>query len=267
MSHRITETAPDAQQVGSGVSCFDNRGRRIPRNLQSAVCDSNTNFYLLQPEIDYTDRLGRFKEYCQNADISSDEFQEKIEQIYEYVGQDERILNLKNAVCLPIILSKQDIADYGQILEKLLESVGRAYENQFPNRKFYNHRKGTLKNQVSIVHDSHNRLVERMKQEQVVAIYFPNPLQGFSVNAQREQMKELPENILLAGGFDTATAMIMYPDILACWKAPGLDLAALSWGFPACALSFRADDDKLFFCYNDNLAIASVGYSGGLLLL
>lgn len=260
--HKVVE------QDTESVVLFDQSSRRIPQNLQAAVCNPNTDFHLVQPEIDYTDRLARFKEYLGKTDITSTELQEKTEQLLEQLSQDESVANLKNAVHLPVILSKQDIKDYGQALEQLLASAGRAYQAQFPNREFYNHRKGTLKGQVRIVHASHGRLVERTQQEQVVALCFPNPLQGYSINASREQMTTLPDNILLTGGFDTVTAMAMYPDVLARdWHTPGLDMAALSWKSSAHSLYFWAYDDRLDFDYDDDLGDADGFYSAGLVLV
>lgn len=261
----IPQTPQQVIEVSSEL--FDNNGRRIPHNLQSAVCDPNTDFHLIQPGINYDERLARFKE-LQDTNITSSEFKERIEQLLEGLGQDESVSNLRNAVHLPIILTRQEISDYGQALEELLELVGRAYENQFPGRKFYNHQKGTLKGQVSVVHDSHNRLLKRTRKEEVPALYFPHPLQGFSINASREQMATLPKNILLTGGLDTATVMAMYPDILARdWHTPGLDLAALSWKSSSQSLYFEALDGRLDFDYDDDLAWAHDNSSGGLLLL
>ena len=52
-----------------------------------------------------------------------------------------------------------------------------------------------------------------MNHASTVGIYFPNPLQGFSVDAGWEQMATLPEGFILSG-IDIIIAMIMYPDIL-----------------------------------------------------
>jgi hypothetical protein len=106
-----------------------------------------------------------------------------------------------------------------------------------------------------------------MKQGPVKGIHFPNPLQGFSIKASREQMLTLPKGFILSG-LDTAIAMIMYPDVLARgYLTPGLDLAALSWQSADYSLFFRADVSRLDFDNSDGLAVDYGNYSGGLLFL
>lgn len=114
----------------------------------------------------------------------------------------------------------------------------------------------------------HEILVERMRRGIVYAIYFPVPLQGFSVLASRKQMKDLPESLLLSGGFDVAAAITMYPDILARDRhTPGYDLSALSWWFSGCSFYFRAGVDRLDFSCGVSLGSASGGCSSGFLFL
>ena len=91
-----------------------------------------------------------------------------------------------------------------------------------------------------------------------MGIHFPNPLQGFSVNASREQMATLPQGFILSG-MDTSVAMVMYPDILARdWNTFGLDLAALSFYFQYSrySLKFTANDVNLEFDNTHNLVNA-----------
>ena len=252
---------------------FDKHGRRIPDKLQSSVCDANRDFRLDQPkldtETDFANRILRLHG-CLSIDtkVTAEQLKTETERLLAIIRENSQIANIANGVCLPVILPKLVTDDLGAELELYLAGVNNSYAKTFGDRKFYNHHKGTLANKVNIVDGSrYYQFVERMKQGPVSGIHFPNPLQGFSINAQREQMSTLPEGFILSG-LDIAIAMMMYPDILARdYNTPGLDLAALSWRSAGCSLSFRACDVKLDFNRTDGLARADAHYSGGLLFL
>lgn len=254
-------------------SLFDKNGRRIPpKRLQNNVCDPDKNFYLKQPQIDYASRLVRFQEaFHPGPCISAAELEGKSEELVEKIKNDSQISNLLKGVYLPIILPQiPKNFDYGELLETtFLAAVEKSYKKQFPNRDFYNYRKGELKKEVEIIKNTrHGQLIEKMKQGITIAIYFPNPLQGFSILASREQMQSLPESLFLCGGFDSATAMVMYPDILARdFHAPGHDLSALCWRSSDFSLFFGAYDDRLCFRFRAVLGVAHDSCSSGLLFL
>ena len=256
---------------------FDKHGRRIPKDLKNSVRDPNRDFYLNQPKLetidDYGERYTRFAEaFHPGPIISVAEFQAKSQKLIKQIKADENLKNLLNGVYLPIIILELESKkfDYGQILEKVfLSAVEKAYQKQFPSRNFYNYRKNELKGKVSIVENSrHNQLIKEMKKGPVVAVYFPNPLQGFSILAAREQVKTLPENLFLSGGFDIATAMTIYPDVLArdC-STSGYDLSALSWKSPNYSFYFEVSGDELHFDRYGHLSHAIDDYSSGLLFL
>jgi hypothetical protein len=158
------------------------------------------------------------------------------------------------------------VNDYGQVLDEvLLDAVGCAYEAEFPGRKFYNQRRGKLAGEVTVVEGSHHEtLLTALVKGPVVALYFPTALQGYSIQADLEQMATLPDGVLLAGALEPAAALIMYPDVLAHdGRTPGLDCAALRReGF---SLYFKADNDNLHF--TDRIPPAFGDYSGGLVVL
>jgi len=254
---------------------FDSTGRRISedfQDLRSNVCDPDCNFRLDQPkmetEVDYANRIMRLHE-CLGVDteITTEQFKQETERLLALIRDNSQIANITNRVYLPVILPQLTTDDLGTALEQYLEAVGKSYVKTFGDRRFHNYRMGTLANEVSIVDGScHNQLIERMKQEPVIGIHFPNPLQGYSIDAQREQMSTLPECFILSG-MDTPIAMAMYPDVLARdWNTPGLDMAAFSWR-SANSFYFRAYGDELDFALTDYLASANVIYSGGLLFL
>ena len=253
----------------------DKNGRVIPsRDLKSAVCEPNRRFYPQQPKLETFDDFGSRQKRFENAfgsgpcSIADAEFQDRTRKLIGEIEKNRRIANLLSGVHLPIILPRLESGDYGAVLEQIfLPRVKSAYEKEFPKRKLYNCRENDLESKVSVVPGMrHEKLLERMAGGSVVAIYFPNPLQGFSIRASREQLSDFPDSLLLSGGFDTATAMVMYPDILARdWYTPGLDLSALSWQSPGGSLCFRASGDDLYFGGRGVLAGARDGYSSGLL--
>lgn len=252
---------------------FDKNGRRVPQGLTASVCDANKDFRLNQPELaeetDYANRLLRLHG-CLSVDtgITAKQFEQETGRLLILIRDNPQVANITNRVWLPVVLPKLITDDLGAELEYYLTAVGNSYAKVFPDRKFYNHRKGTLAGEVKIVGGSrHSQLIAKMKQEPVIGIYFPNPLQGFSVNASREQMATLPKGFVLSG-LDTVIAMIMYPDVLARdFNTPGLDLAAFSWRSVDYSLYFRADDAWLYFDCTGGLPFARGRYSGGLFFL
>ena len=264
----------ELRDFDAGHLLFDKHGRRIPEGLQTDVCDANRKFRLEQPklkaEVDYANRITRLYG-CLSMDtsITAEQFKTETERLLAMIRDNPQIVNIVNGVCLPVILPQLTIDDLGIALEQYLEAVDKSYAKTFSDRKFYNYRKGTLVNEVSIVDKSrHNQLIERMKQGPVIGIHFPNPLQGFSINADREQISTLPEGFILSG-MDIPIAMAIYPDILARdYNTPGLDMAALSWQSVGDSLGFKAFGGRLGFAGTVYLADACGGTcSGGLLFL
>ena len=259
------------------IKLFDKNGRRIPpKGLQNAVCDPDKDFYLVQTEFrkakDYANRLVRFQEAFHPGPVSAADFETKSKELIDELKANKLFANLLKGIYLPAVLPQIEAKnfDYGRTLEQtFLSAVESAYKKQFPNRSFCNYRKGELEGQVSIVSGARQEiLVERMKRGIVYAIYFPNPLQGFSPLASREQMSELPESLILGGGFDTCVALMMYPDVLGRdWHTPGYDLSALQWRSLGCSLCFLAHDDELYFDRRATLGSAYDYYSSGFLFL
>jgi len=252
---------------------FDNYGRRISEGLQAIVSDANRSFRLDQPkldeEVDYANRISRLHG-CLGVDtgITAKRLKQETKRLLAIIQDNPQIINIANGVWLPVVLPQLTADDLGTALEQYLEAVGKSYTENFSDQKFYNHRKGTLTNNVSIADGSrHDQLIERIKQKPVIGIHFPNPLQGFSINASREQISTLPEGFILSG-MDTPIAMAMYPDILARdFNTPGLDMVALSLQSVGYSFNFWADDGKLVFSFTGCLAGAYARYSGGLLFL
>lgn len=251
---------------------FDKHGRRIPpRTMSASVTDANRDYFLKQPKLNYAERLARIVDcFALKEAITADEFENRAESVLEALRNDDNTKLITNGVFLPFYIPQTQVGDYGQVLdETFLVAVERSYKAEFPKRSFYNYHKGTLTGQTSIVNGSrHERLVEAMQQGSVVGVYFPNCLQGFSVDADREQMTSLPEKFLLAGGFDAAASVVAYPDVLARdFKTPLLDLAAMRWQPADSSLYFYASVDYLDFGSRGNLGYAHDRCAGGLVVL
>jgi hypothetical protein len=254
---------------------FDKNGRRIPsRNLKNAVCDLNSNFRLIQPEINYVEIITRLEQRFsgmldKGRFFPRSEFDERIHTLLEQLRQDEFLANLLCGVWLPVCFPHLRIENYGQSLEEIfLPAVENAYKSQFPDRSFNNYRKGELAANVTYVEESrHGELLKRMERGPVAGIMF-FPLQGFSVLAQREQISSLPSSLILCGAVDMATAIVAYPEVLARnINTPGYDCSAISWLSAAYSLFFRAYDDCLGFSGRGGLGDADDGFSGALLFL
>jgi hypothetical protein len=284
----------DKPKASKVATLFNRHGFRIvPRGLKANTTKPNTGYYFTpQPPLSifsYEERLARLvKHLGVEAFISAQDFADRSTAILKLIEGDETTAKLLKGVALPFVLPQMDFrysfvgdeplaaegesqtADYGQVLdEKFLPAVAASYREQFPNRPFTNHRKGDLANKVTIIKGSrHDKLVEAMKLGCIVGVYFPNCLQGFSVDADREQMSSLPEQFLLAGGFEAASAMIGYPDVLARdGNTPLLDLAAMQWQSSGSSLYFSSGGDDAGFDDGAGLSVARGGCAGGLVVL
>jgi len=263
-----------AELVKAVKKLFDKNGRRIPpKGLEAAVCDPDRDICFKQLDSDYGSRYAHYCEFSGHPDISPEEFQRRSEELIASLKADEQLANLLKGVCLPILVPKlANGFDYGQVMEEGLRVVEKAYCRAFPDREFCDCLKGELAGKVKVAHPSHEMLIKISMNEPRVGLYFPNPLQGFSVKAARAQMSDLPMELSLSGGLDTMVAMAMYPDVLARdHQTPGLDMAALSWGSSGDlledSLGFKAEDAYLYFARGASLSIASGCDSAGLLFL
>ncbi|MDO8892029.1 MAG: hypothetical protein Q8N54_09820 [Sulfurimicrobium sp.] len=196
---------------------FDEHGRCIPSKPTAAV-HSNTRRYfaIVQPEIEYGDIYKRIKKHLGvSGDITASEFERRAEVILQKLQNDPRTKKITDGVRIPFILPKATYADYGDALERIyLKAVRDSFNNKFPQYDFVNHHKDGLAGKLSIAPESrHARLVEAMQKDQAVGYFFPC-LTEYSVPAAIEQAEALPDQFLLAGGFDTCAAMIATPDLL-----------------------------------------------------
>ena len=230
----------DVQQDGIsnssiGNSQFDPYGRCLPSNIEAAVhTESRRYFSLAQPEISYKKIFARLSaSFDIENSISEQEFEQRAEAIIEQLRKDKEMNSMLNGVYVPFILPKAEYSDIGTAMEDIyLPAVSKSFSDFFPEYDFTNHSSTNLTGQLNIAENTrHKNLINAMKQNVVVGIYFPCLLE-YSVPAARERITSLPETFLLAGGYDTAAAFVAAPDLLLrkdgypplLWLS-GLDLA------------------------------------------
>ena len=254
------------------LSLFDEYGRCIPSGLTTAVHQNTRRYFsLIQPKIAYGDIHERIKKNLGISDgISSAEFELRAEAILKKLRLDPVAKGITLGVGVPFFLPKANYPDYGEALEKTyLNAVGNAFGEKFTHYDFVNHHKGGLAGKFSIVPGSrHERLIEAMRQNQVVGYYFPC-LTEYSVPAAMEQTAALPELFLLAGGFDTSAALIGSPDILlrADGYPPLLWLAALQGESDQVGYHFEAYGYNLTFNRRPHFGDVAEYWASGLVVL
>ena len=198
-------------------SYFDEHGRCVPGDLHAPVHKETRRYFLIkQPNIDYAKIHGRLKD-CLGMDdaISATEFADRAEKIVATLAADPACANILKGVRVPFMLPKTAPEDIGKELETTwIKAVSDSFLKAFPERQFNNHHKSGLANTLSLVVGSrHERLIESMAQAPLVGYYFPC-LTEYSVPAAIEQVANLPDHFLLAGGFDTAAALVGSPTLL-----------------------------------------------------
>lgn len=263
---KVQEVKPT---VGAkAVALFDQHGRRIPpQGMKATQVVPSGQCYLDQPKLDKENDLAQRLAYFQLAFEFAPEldFLAEFQKLKAAVAAAERIANLLNGVCLPIILpqiNRHDF-DYGSELDQFINAAKTVYLTQFPGRTLHS----TNDIKLNVVDAGHLRLLERLFQGCLVALFFPGALHGFSLQAQREQMadSELPDSIYLAGGLDTMTATAMYPDIIARdSNALMLYLSAVQYDSGGHSLYF--EPGKYYISMNKGVYLDKAGsyISGGL---
>lgn len=260
--------------VENVVTLVDQNGRRIPlKNIGGGVVQANSDNYIVRPLINYAAILGRLQRFFgpEVQFVSVEEFEEQAKVLIRELTHDKQAKNLLKGSYLPLAFPKLEITDYGRTLEEVfLIAAKHSYLDAFPDRIFYNLRAGTLAGQVGIVEGvRHDKLIQKMAKGPVVGIWFPNPLQGFSVAADREQIAAFGEGMSLSGAIDTATAWVASPLTFARdFNVPGLKCAANSWmgrGHTLCFVAY--DDHGTFIGYGGHDVGPNKNFSSSLLFL
>lgn len=216
MAQENFESVEDAA-ISNIQTFFDDHGRCIPHGINSEVSKDIRRYFLLeQPEINYADIYARLKKHLKIVDtISELEFEQRAETILKDLQNDPQTSNIAKGIRVPFILPQAEYLDYGDALEKIyINAVNASYDERFPKYSFVNHHKNNLVDEFTIAAGSrHEKLIQAMSQSQVVGYYFPC-LTEYSIPAAIEQVQNLPDKFMLAGGFDTSAALVATPELL-----------------------------------------------------
>ncbi len=254
---------------------FDDRGRRLVRDLNSAAHSAvRGRFVCSQPTIDYVSIHDRISRHLNCVGVISDAtFQNRAETILQTLRDDSQCADIVNAVVVPFFLPQVHQAlsrDIGSDIEEIyLPAIDRSFRETFPTHDFINHHKAGLTSKLHVVPGSrHESLLQAMESEVVVGCLFIS-LTEFSLPAAVEQLRDLPQHILLAGGADVSAALIGSPELLLRLDGypPLIWLAALGAEIETAGYHFEAYGYDLTFNRRVHFNQAAEYWASGLTVL
>ena len=196
---------------------FDSYGRCIPGDIKGAHHVNTRRYFILQQQIlDYPAIYARLVKHLRMENmISLDAFLTRTESILDMLRRNSQCKNILNGVHIPFMLPVSEDSDIGEMMEeKYINAVKSSFEETYPARQFVNHHKTGLSGKLTIAPDSrHNTVLDAMKEKAIVGYYFPCLLE-YSVPAAIEKISSLPDIFHLAGGYDTAAALVGSPWLL-----------------------------------------------------
>lgn len=254
-------------------SLFDETGRVIPfPGIVSPVVGEDKEYCLPPRGVPLEDSLKRIKTYLpEYENLSLSQFRDRFNSVKEKALNHPLITGnaFSNRCYLPLPIPRipelSNLDNLGKVMDMLLNRATKVYQDEFPEYCFY----GDFFEQVTCFHGiNHVSLLTKISRAPQTGILLLNPLQGFSINAQREMMIYFPDFVSLAG-LEYLLAMICYPQIFTpeALKKPILSLSALS---------IKKEDSSYFFetGYNFSALLRSHSLdmhypfmSGGLFLL
>lgn len=254
---------------------FDEHGRCVPRNLTAPAHHRvRRRFQCHQPQIDFTAIHARLSQHldCPGA-LTGESFQRRAEAILANLANDSSCAAITHSVAVPFFLPMLPNAqsrDIGTDLEHIyIPAVGRSYEAAFPQYSFTQHDKSGLSRKVSVAAGSrHERLLERLETGGVVGYLFLS-LTEYSLPAAIEQVSQLPEPFLLAGGHDLCAALIGSPELLLRKDGypPLMWMAGLAGEGNAACYHFEAYGYNLTFNRRVHLGLAAEYWASALVVL
>lgn len=262
--------ADDVPAATSGL--FDMTGRCQPDGVAApAHAVTRGYFGLTQPALDYAALHSRYAvAFGAEALPNTQEFRQRAEAVLTQLGDNPVAAGILAGVRIPFMLPRARHDDVGAAIEDCYLPVLRAsFKTALPDYDFINHHSHSLRGQLMVAAGSrHERLVEAMASEAVVGWYFPC-LSEYSVPAMQERVRSLPENFLLAGGYDTCAALIGAPDLLLRRDGypPLLWLAALTGAQAGEGHYFEAYGYNLTFNRRMHFGEAAEYWNGGLVVV
>jgi len=254
----------------SAIPLFDDRGFRVTAGLQSKTCKpdiATTRYDRFSHDMPgYEESLGRLRvTEMVPPGFSAAMLWARAQALKDELAADRQIAGILNNICLPVFIPSVRFDDQGSFFDTIMLShVKSAYKEQFPGREFISHCQGRLAGQVKQINVDRQPAQTTTRPEGLVALFFPEALRGFSVNAQVEQMAALPQNrFVLSGPIVMSMVFIMHPKELARdMYVPGLVAASARYGTNV--ICFRAYNDSLQVGTRNHLDEAFDSSSGGL---
>lgn len=232
-----------------------------------AHATSRRYYKINPPRIDYEEVHGRLAKHL-GVQMPLSEFEGRAERALDWLEDDACVSAAGAGVRVPFIMPKGAWPDIGEAMDTFFLPAVRDAFKEASSYEFLNHAREGMKGKVSVAAGSrHQRLLDAMADQEMVGWYLPCVLE-YSVPAALEQMEELPDGFLLAGGFDTAAAFVGTPDLLLRKDGypPLLWLSALG-AEPGVGYHFEAYGYNLNFNRRPHLGQMSEYWSSALTVL
>jgi len=207
------------------VQYFDDNGRRVSSAGMRTFSVTPNNYYRLeQPSLDYASILDRISRHLDiELGISTSDFEGRVNALVSNVKSSSGFESLTEGVFVPFAFRRvRKRIDLGaELKDYLLPGLQNSFLERFPDAHFKAVLQGDseLENNVDIDPRSrYDNFIDAIETRTVVGVYFPQALQEFDVESQRNQMQSLPElvgaSICLSGGIDICTALTGIPELL-----------------------------------------------------
>lgn len=259
---------------------FNEDGRRVASEGLRVFGEIPQTYYQIkQPEIDYTKILKNAVEFGGlESPVSNSNFEASCAKLKQQIDNNPSYANLFKGVHIPFICKKNaSTDDLGGDLENIeLPNYQKAFNAQFPD----NHFKAVLQSDSKLPHNIHldprsryQGFLQKNKENILIGWYFPQALQEFDVESQRQQMLALPDvgNVCLSGGVDVLSALIGFPELLISqdYYAPILCLSAYVHSDPRLVLLMKSYGPHMeFWCMTQmltkNITQVSEQWAGGI---
>ncbi len=262
------------------MNYFNADGRRIPSKNSRVFGEVPKKYYQLnQPALNYAQILKNSIRFGGvDEGIEANQFKIACEKLKEEITKNKDFSNLFNAVHIPFICKRvESLDDLGKDLETVeLPGLQRSFNEKFPDSHFKAILQSNSELPGSISLDSRSRyasFLEKCQKNTVYGWYFPQALQEFDVESQREQMVSLPivDDICLSGGVDISAALIGSPEVLISeyFYSPILCMSAYVHSDPRLILVLKSYGPHMeFWCMTQmltkNITQVSEQWAGGI---